>query len=129
MFFARIQTIYGKGRCKTLFDSEEELKIMRREWAKTLGLFAMEQLETVMTRLKGKMASGHPDYRFPDIPRILALANEGEVYSAHKAFPVGLPEPDWRKQERIECGRIASKTCMAVMTNSACFIEEKPNAE
>lgn len=127
MFFSRIQTIYGKGRCKTLFEDDAELAIMRREWAKTLGQFAMEQLETIMTRLKGKLAEGDPDYRFPDIARILALTNEPKRDPSHKTFPRGLPEPEWRKQERLERGRIASKTCMAVMSGSACFLEDKPS--
>lgn len=129
MFFSRIQTIYGKGRCRTLFENDDELKIMRREWAKTLGQFAMEQLEQIMTRLKQKLAEGDPDYRFPDIARILALATEPQRDPAHKVFPIGLPEPEWRKKQRIECGRLASKTCLAVLNGTACFVEDKPNGE
>jgi len=127
MFFARVQTIYGAGRCKALFVDKDELVLMRREWARELGGFTVEQLETVLARVKGKLAKGDPDYKFPDVARILALANEGETYSAHNAFPIGLPEPDWRKQERLARGLIASKTCMAVMHGSACFMEDKPN--
>jgi len=113
MFFARIQTIYGKGRCKTLFSNAEELRMMRREWAKTLGEFSMEQLEKIMARLKQMLADGDERFRFPDVAQILALANDKKRDPAHKPFPKGLPEPEWRTKQKREFGRKAIKGCLA----------------
>jgi len=127
MFFARIQTIYGKGRCKTLFENNEELRMMRREWAKTLGEFTMDQLETIMVRLKDRLAAGDEAFRFPDVARILALVHDQKRPQAHEVFRVGLPEPEWRRKQRYECGRLASKTCMAVLNGKACFVEDRPD--
>lgn len=129
LFFARIQTIYGVGRCGTLWGDEDELKLMRREWAKALGGFAIEQLEEIFTLLKLRLACGDPEFRFPDIARILGLLNEPKRDPAHTVFRKGLPEPEWRKKQRIECGRLASKTCLAVLKGAACFVEDKPDGE
>lgn len=113
MFFARIQTIYGKGRCKTLFANDQELRMMRREWAKTLGEFSMEQLEKIMIRLKARLADGDENFRFPDVAQILALVHEKKREPAHKPFAKGLPEPEWRTKEKREYGRKAIKGCLA----------------
>lgn len=129
MFFGRIQTIYGKGRCGTLFKTAEELKVMRQEWAKTLGQFQAEQLEAIFARLKQRLAEGDEAFVFPDVARILALAAAKKSEPAHRQFPRALPEPDWRKQQRLEIGRLASKTCVAVMDGRACFVEDKPHAK
>jgi len=127
LFFARIQTIYGVGRCGTLWEDEEELKLMRREWAKALGEFELEQLEEIFTLLKLRLACGDPNFRFPDVARILGLLHEHKVPAAQKTFPVGLPEPEWRKAQRLAAGRLASQTCVAVMDDRACFLEDRPN--
>jgi hypothetical protein len=129
LFFARIQTIYGTGRCGTLWESEEELKIMRREWARSLGQFSLDQLESIFTRLKGKLSEGDGAYRFPDIALILGLVNDPVKQRSHRVFPKGLPEPDWKKSQRQAAGKIASKTCVAVMNGTACFVEDKPIGE
>jgi hypothetical protein len=126
-FFARIVTIYGRSRAKTLWgNSDEQFQIMRREWAKTIGGLSMDQLESIFDRLKEKLAAGDKDYHWPDIARMLALLNEGKTKAAHRVFPPGLPEPAWRKEQRRVVGKIASQTAIAVVRGGACFIEDKP---
>jgi hypothetical protein len=126
-FFARIVTVYGRGRAKTLWgSSDEQFQIMRREWAKTIGGLSIDQLETIFDRLKEKLAAGDTNYHWPDIARMLALLNDGKRSAAHRVFQPGLPEPEWRKEQRREVGRIASQTAMAVLRNRACFIEDRP---
>jgi hypothetical protein len=126
-FFARIVTVYGRGRAKTLWgNSDEQFQIMRREWAKTIGGLSVDQLENIFDRLKEKLAAGDDNYHWPDIARMLALLNDGKRSAAHRVFRPGLPEPAWRREQRREVGRIASQTAMAVLRNRACFIEDRP---
>ena len=127
MFFGRIQTIYGKGRCKSLFRTSDELRVMRQEWAKTLGQFDAITLERIFGRLKQKLAEGDEAFRFPDVAQILALAVDHKRDPAHRIMKPGLPEPEWRRKQRYECGLLASKTCTAVLSGKACFLEEKPS--
>jgi hypothetical protein len=126
-FFARIVTVYGRSRAKTLWgNSEEQLQIMRREWAKTIGGLSLDQLETIFDRLKEKLAASDKDYQWPDIPRMLGLLKDGKRSSAHHIFQAELPEPEWRREQRRTVGRIASATATAVLCNRACFIEDRP---
>lgn len=128
VFFARLATIYGESKTKTLWgEDEDRLVLMRREWAHKIGEYSFDQLEDIFSRLKERLALGDPDFKWPDVPRILNLINEGKVRSLHTHFPVGLPEPEWRKKQRYECGLIASKTCRAVLNGKACFLEDKPS--
>lgn len=127
MFFARLVTIYGKSKTKTIWgDSDEQLRVTRREWAKTIGQFSLDQLEDMFDKLKRRLAENDERYIWPDIPKILGLASESEQKAAHRILPRGLPEPEWRKEQRKVVGRIASQTAVAVMRGSARFLEEKP---
>jgi hypothetical protein len=126
-FFARIVTVYGRSRAKTLWgDSDEQLQIMRREWAKIIGSLTVDQMESIFTRLKDRLSEGDDDYKWPEIPRMLSLLKADKPSAAHKVFPRGLPEPEWRKEQRRTVGKIASQTAMAVMRGGACFIEDRP---
>lgn len=127
-FFARLVTIYGKARARTLWgESEAQYQLLRREWAHTLGKFSHEQLEEIFSRLKQRLATGDPDFKFPDVARILNLLREGEVRSAHRVFPRGLPEPEWKREKRLAVGRVAAQTTLAVLKGKACLLEDRPS--
>jgi hypothetical protein len=127
-FFARIVTIYGRSRAKTLWgNSDEQFQIMRREWAKTIGGLSLDQIESVFDRLKTKLVVGDQDYHWPDIARMLALLNDGKTKAASRLFPPSLPEPAWRAAQRRLVGRIASQTAVAVLRGGACFVEDRPS--
>ncbi len=126
-FFARIVTIYGQARASTLWGkSSEQLKVMRREWASTISKLSFDDMETLFGKLKARLAAGDPDYKWPEIPKMLALLNEQKVKAAYQVFKPGLPEPAWRKAQRRVVGRIASQTALAVLRGGACFIEDRP---
>jgi hypothetical protein len=130
MFFARLVTIYGRSKTKTIWgDSEQQLRVTRREWAKTIGQFSVDQLETMLDKLKQRLSQNDERYAWPDIPKVLGLVNESEVKAAHKVLPRGLPEPEWRKEQRQAIGKIASQTALAVVAGKACFIEDRPGDE
>lgn len=126
MFFARIQTAYGAGRFRTIARSEEELRLIRREWAKEIGLYSIDQLNRAIDRLKQRLIAGDQEYRYPDVAKILALASEPETHPSHRLFPKTLPEPEWKRAERRKAGRIVAETCLAVLNGKACFIDDKP---
>ncbi|SOB76162.1 hypothetical protein SAMN04488490_1839 [Marinobacter sp. LV10R510-11A] len=126
-FFARIVTIYGQGRAKTLWgNSSEQLKVMRREWASTISKLSLDDMEALFGKLKKRLAAGDPDYKWPEIPRMLALLNEQKRKAAYQVFQPGQPEPAWRSAQRRVVGRIASQTAIAVLHGGACFIEDRP---
>lgn len=132
MFFDRLAMIYGVSKMKTIWGEDEaQLRNTRREWANRLGLLSVDQIEAVIERLKGLCEQGHPDYRWPDIPRIIALANgsEGGQYAAHRQHVSALPQPEWRRKQIRELGRLAAQTAMAVLRGGACFIEDKPEVQ
>lgn len=130
MFFARLVTIYGKSKTKTIWgDSEDQFRTTRREWAKDIGKLSLEQLEVIFDKLKRRLARNDRRFEWPDIPKILSLATEPEAYSSHAVFPTALPEPGWRKEQRRRCGLLASQTVQAVLAGRACFIEERPSHE
>lgn len=130
-FFARIVTVYGKSRASALWGkSDNQFRLMRREWTKVIGRLSAEEVEKIFNRLKDRLADGDKDYEWPDITQMLALASDkrGVRAPAHRLFePAGLPEPEWRKEQRLELGRLASKTCMAVLNGKASFLEDKPS--
>jgi len=127
VFFSRLTTIYGRGKVKSLWgDSEDQLKVMRKEWAKTIGKFSFEGLDIIFDRLRQKLADGNPDYTWPDIPKVLRLARTNCRHASHQVLPRGLPEPESVKQRRMARGRLATQTVKAVLAGSACFLEDKP---
>lgn len=129
-FFARIATIYGYSRAKTLWgESDAQYQLLRREWAHQLGEYTHDQLETVFARLKGRLAAGDPDFKFPDVARILALHNDPDTPKAQRVHRAGLPEPEWRRAQRYACGALAAQTARAVLAGRAMFLEDKPNAD
>ena len=130
MFFARLVTIYGRSKTKTIWgDSEEQLRTTRREWAREIGKLSIQQLEEVFTKLKNRLARNDRRFAWPDIPQILALATEPEAYAAHTVFKAALPEPDWRKEQRRRVALIASQTVQAYLAGRACLLEERPSHE
>lgn len=130
MFFARLVTIYGRSKTKTIWgDSEEQLRTTRREWAREIGKLSIQQLEEIFTKLKNRLSRNDRRFLWPDIPQTLALATEPEAYAAHTVFKAALPEPDWRKEQRRQAGLIASQTARAVLAGRACFLEERPRHE
>lgn len=127
MFFSRLTTIYGRGKVKSLWgDSEDQLKVMRKEWAKTIGKYGFGDLEIIFDRLRQKLADGNPEYIWPDIPKVLRLARTNAHHASHKVLPRGLPEPEAVKQKRMARGKLAAQTARAVIAGSACFLEDKP---
>lgn len=127
-FFARIVTIYGRSRAKTLWgDSNEQLQLMRREWAKTIGALTLDELETIFERLKQRLAEGDEDYKWPDVPRMLALLKREKREPAHELFLPALPEPPELREKRRKRGRVATRTIKKVLSGKACFLEDKPN--
>jgi hypothetical protein len=127
VFFARIVTIYGDSRARTLWGkSTAQLKVMRREWAGTISQLSLEQIDCIFSRLKHRLSAGDPEYKWPEIPQMLALLNEQKVKAAHQMFQPGLPEPAWRSAQRRAVGQTASKTAIAVLRGGACFIEDRP---
>lgn len=100
---------------------------MRREWAPAIGALTQDQVEVIFDRLKWRLAKGDEDYHWPDITKMLDLVAKKKTNPAHKVFPKSLPEPEWRKEQRRELGRLAAKTCKAVLGGSACFLEDKPS--
>lgn len=129
-FFARIVTVYGRGRAKTLWGgSDKQLQLMRREWAPAIGQLTVDEVELIFDRLKWRLAKGDEDYQWPDITKMMLLIAKKKTVAAHEVFQPGLPEPEWRKEQRRELGRLAAKTCKAVLSGSACFLEDKPNED
>ncbi|OEY66817.1 hypothetical protein [Marinobacter sp. X15-166B] len=125
-FFARIVTIYGRSRAKTLWgDSADQFRLMRREWAGVIGSISLDQAEVIFARLKDRLATGDPEYKWPDVPKIIGLAKSPQTNPAHKEFAKALPEPEWRKEQRRQVGLLASQTAMAVMRGKASFIEDR----
>lgn len=127
MFFARLVTIYGKSKTKTIWgDSEEQFRTTRREWAKDIGALSLDELETIFDKLKRRLARDDRRFAWPDIPKILALATEPEAHAAHVLRAPALPEPGWRKEQRQKVGLIAAQTAREVLAGRACFIEDRP---
>jgi len=127
-FFNRVGAVYGKSKAETLVGkSEEALKAVRLEWIELVGNLRAEHVDYIFHRLKIKLANEDPYFFWPDVGRILGLLKENKRSGAHKEFDKGLPEPEWRKEQRLELGRLASRTCMAVMNGNACFLEDRPD--
>ena len=124
-FFARLVTVYGESRTKTLWRNQEQFRLTRREWADRVGELSWEQLETVFRRLKDRLEAGDPDFYWPDVARVLRLAQDSDSPKAcHQQYrSPRLDEPDWLKRQKREAGKLAAATSVAVMKGVACFIE------
>ncbi|MGP4843339.1 hypothetical protein ACTXGQ_04335 [Marinobacter sp. 1Y8] len=130
IFFSRIRTIYGRGKTSSLWGaSDDQLKVMRKEWAREIDRFTFQEIDIIFERLRGRVAKQDPDFEWPDIPKIMGLARTNCKPKAHQLLPKGLPEPEDVKRRRLERGKLAAQTARAVISGSACFIEDKPGGE
>lgn len=103
LFFNRLQLIYGH-RFTVQWPDEKTIRLARREWAGEVDALSWEQLETALSRAKGKLIEGDGDFYWPDVGRILGLARDRKS-AAHQTFQPALPEGDTVKQSRRKAAR------------------------
>lgn len=65
----------------------------------------------------------------PNLNEFRSLCTSQKSCPAHRIYQPALPEPEWRRQQKREVGRLAAQTATAVMHGRACFIEGRPDAE
>lgn len=80
MLFARLTTIYGH-KFKSAFQSEEEIKVAKREWALSLGHYGEQELVAAVNRCKEEFAW------MPSIAEFLSVLRE---YSDQLGVPTAV---------------------------------------
>lgn len=124
-FFYRLVLVYGEGRAKGLWKDEKQFRLMRREWVDRIDELSWEDLETVFRRLKDRLEAGDPDYYWPDVARVLRLAQESDTPPAcHQVAPRRLPEPEHVREQKRQRGRSMMRHAMAVLEG-----REEPQTE
>lgn len=94
--FAKLMVLYANS-FYLVYPSEKEVKFAKREYAKEIGRFTRDQIDTGMRYLAKLAISTERDdriYREPNLPAILAMLGETVTPKrAHKLFePLALPD-------------------------------------
>lgn len=105
--FAKLIVLYANS-FYLVYPSDKEVRMAKREYAKQIGRFSREQVDTAIGLL-ARLAISHERenkiYREPNIPVILALMDEAVKRDrSHQLFLPEPPESKDEKQKRIQEG-------------------------
>jgi hypothetical protein len=99
--FAKLLVLYA-GQFYLVYPSVKEVNFAKREYAKQIGVYSRDQVDTAIKLLASLMVSSERQnkiYREPNLPVILALMEEAlKCNRAHQKF---LPIPQEPEEERI----------------------------
>lgn len=77
----RLRAVYP-----TKFDAhyrtEQEIRIAKREWAKVLGGYSREQIDSMFSEVKRHQIAGDRDFDWPEIGRIVGLLEASREWRA-----------------------------------------------
>lgn len=103
-FFAKVEVIYGKARCQSVWPDQASLNVAMREWALDIVKYGEIALQRKFNLLKTQMDNDL--YRFPDIGAILRIDHQpGQGGTAAESYrPVSealaaLPPPPMSEEE------------------------------
>lgn len=119
LFFGRLPGIYGRSKLNTLFNTPEQLKMTRREWAQEIGQYSVDQLERALNRAKQRRMANDPDFQWPDIAKILSLITRDREHACHRPAPIALPEPKEHRDRRRAVGRENMRNLMKSLRGGA----------
>jgi len=115
--FAKLIVLYAND-FYLVYPSEKEVKFAKREYAKQIGQYSREQIDTAL-KLLASLAISHERenriFRDPNIPAILALMEEAVKRDrAHQLFLPVPPESAEDKEKRLELGRVEAARLLAM---------------
>lgn len=115
--FAKLVVLYA-GAFYPVYPSLKEADFAKREYAKQIGLYSREQIDTALKLLAALAISPERDnriFREPNIPAILALMEEAVKRDrAHQLFLPVPPESKDDKEKRLELGRQEASRLLAI---------------
>lgn len=105
--FVKLLALYANA-FYLVWPSEKEVNFAKRQYAKEIGRFTREQIDTAMIHLAKLAVSTDREnriYREPNILAVLAMMDETVKRDrSHQLFLPVPPESQEEKQKRIECG-------------------------
>ena len=118
--FAKLIVLYANS-FYLVYPSEKEVKFAKREYAKQIGLYSREQIDTTVKLLATLAISQEREnriFREPNIPAILALMEEAVKRDrAHQLFLPVPPESPEDKEKRLELGRVEAARLLALFND------------
>jgi len=115
--FAKLIVLYA-GAFYLVYPSEKEVKFAKREYAKQIGQYSREQIDSALKLLASLAISPEREnkiFREPNIPAILALMEEAVKRDrAHQLFLPVPPESAEEKGKRLELGRIEAARLLSL---------------
>jgi len=115
--FAKLIVLYANN-FYLVYPSEKEVKFAKREYAKQIGQYSRDQIDTTLKLLAGLAISHEREnriFRDPNIPAILALMEEAVKRDrAHQLFLPVPPESAEDKEKRLELGRVEAARLLAM---------------
>jgi hypothetical protein len=116
--FAKLVVLYA-GAFYLAYPSLKEADFAKREYAKQIGQYSRDQVDTVVKLLAGLAISPEREnriFREPNIPAILALMEEAVKRDrSHQLFLPVPPESPEDKEARLELGRKESSRLLAML--------------
>lgn len=113
--FAKLLVLYA-NTFYLVYPSEKEVKLAKREYARDIGKYSREQIDTAVKHLAKLAVSSDRQnriYREPNIPAILAMMDQTvRTCAAHELFLPEPPETEAEKAARIEIGQ---RECSKIM--------------
>lgn len=77
------------------FPDVESVNLAKREWAKQIGAYSREQIDTMFTLAKHQMAAGDDDFRFLNIGGIIGLLSSDWQHAR-----IARAEREWQEQRK-----------------------------
>jgi hypothetical protein len=115
--FAKLVVLYA-GAFYLVYPSLKEADFAKREYAKQIGKYSREQIDTALKLLASLAISPEREnriFREPNIPAVLALMEEAVKRDrAHQLFLPVPQESDEDKEKRLELGRKEAERLLAM---------------
>ena len=117
--FAKLIVLYA-GTFYLVYPSDKEVKFAKREYAKQIGIYSRDQIDTAIKLLASLMVSSERQnkiYREPNLPVILALMEEAvKRHRAHQKFLPVPQESEEEKNARLQAGRQEAARLLAMLS-------------
>lgn len=68
--FMRLRAIYG-NTFKIHFTSKNSVRQTKREWAKDIGKYTRDQIDSGLDYVKEQLKNGNQDYKWPDVGQVI----------------------------------------------------------
>lgn len=115
-FFASMRTAWGNARYNSQFADEDDVKFAMRYWGPRILDFDRVQLARFLELANKEREKGNKEFTFPDIPKILGLAEIDRQHPSHKLYkPETLLEDKGAKERAKTAGAEALQNMRKTM--------------